>query len=93
MFVLDCSVSAAWCLQDESSKAADRVVARLMVEEQRAWLPLATMDQTIPKSPFFNGGTFALIFSLTLDKGGYGPFLGKLLKKFSPLAKVYRPGA
>ena len=32
-FVLDCSVSAAWCLLDETSEAADRVLERLVDEE------------------------------------------------------------
>jgi predicted nucleic acid-binding protein len=32
-FVLDCSVSAAWCLKDESSAAADRYLARLETAE------------------------------------------------------------
>jgi predicted nucleic acid-binding protein len=32
-FVLDCSVSAAWCLLDETSDAADGVLSRLADEE------------------------------------------------------------
>jgi predicted nucleic acid-binding protein len=32
MFVVDASVVVAWCLEDESSEAADAAVARLMAE-------------------------------------------------------------
>lgn len=32
MFVVDASVVVAWCLEDESSDAADAAVARLMAE-------------------------------------------------------------
>ncbi len=32
-FVLDCSVSAAWCLSDESSEAAEKILYRLAGEE------------------------------------------------------------
>jgi predicted nucleic acid-binding protein len=32
-FVLDCSVSAAWCLQDETSARATKVLKRLTSEE------------------------------------------------------------
>jgi len=32
-FVLDCSVSAAWCLSDENSEAAEKILDRLAGEE------------------------------------------------------------
>jgi predicted nucleic acid-binding protein len=32
-FVLDCSVSAAWCLRDDTSARADRVLRRLRDDE------------------------------------------------------------
>jgi predicted nucleic acid-binding protein len=32
-FVLDCSVSAAWCLKDETSEAAGKILQRLAHEE------------------------------------------------------------
>ena len=32
-FVLDCSVSAAWCIEDESSDAADSILRRLTDDE------------------------------------------------------------
>ena len=32
-FVLDCSVSAAWCLSDESSEEAEKILYRLAGEE------------------------------------------------------------
>ena len=32
-FVLDCSVSAAWCLSDEGSEAAEHILHRLANDE------------------------------------------------------------
>jgi len=32
-FVLDCSVSAAWCLVDENNEVADEILRRLADEE------------------------------------------------------------
>lgn len=36
-FILDCSVSAAWCLQDEASEKADRVL--LLFDQRQALVP------------------------------------------------------